>query len=185
MLRLTGLTVVGLYLAFMTFGKDLSPEEHAAWDTRKDDRSSLMTMMSDAMAQESKRQGDYVPVLAEGAAAPTKVSAKNVVLASYNAETVSDPSKLAALTDTSATSQAAATAPEVVEDKIIVLREVTGKRVNVRSGPSTNNAVLGQVVNAEIVQLLTVPKDGWVKISVQGDGVEGYMSTKFLTRVAQ
>lgn len=58
---------------------------------------------------------------------------------------------------------------------------VTGNRVNVRGGPSTSDPVLGSVEFAEAVQVLTDPTEPWVLIRIEGDGVEGYMSSKFLT----
>ncbi|NIY79052.1 SH3 domain-containing protein [Celeribacter sp. HF31] len=66
----------------------------------------------------------------------------------------------------------------------MILREVTASRVNVRSGPSTANPVMGQVVRTEIVRVISPEENGWVKISVEGDGVEGYMAARFLADVS-
>ena len=57
---------------------------------------------------------------------------------------------------------------------------VTGERVNVRQGPTTSAAVVDQVVFAEAVEVLTEPENGWVLIRIEGDGVEGYMASRFL-----
>lgn len=88
----------------------------------------------------------------------------------------SDPARLAAIIDAE---NAAA------QSEAMILRVVTGKRVNVRSGPSTANEVLGQVVEADIVQVVSNPYSEWVKIVVEGGGVEGYMSARFLTELGQ
>lgn len=60
---------------------------------------------------------------------------------------------------------------------------VTADRVNVREGPSTAEPVLGSVEFAEAVQVLTDPGQPWVLIRIEGDGIEGYMSSKFLAEI--
>ena len=57
---------------------------------------------------------------------------------------------------------------------------VTGERVNVRQAPTTSAAVVDQVVFAEAVEVLTEPENGWVQIRIEGDGVEGFMASRFL-----
>ncbi|AJE45344.1 SH3 domain-containing protein [Celeribacter indicus] len=206
MLRLTALTLAGLYAAFTICGSDLSPEEQAAWDARKTGRTSVVATLGDtlktAFAGQSLRQGDYVPTLAEMRVqkepAPDRVNDAPapdglVQMASYDgarpavAQTaagpvpvtpatatthVSDPEKLAALVKPDAADR-----KKAAED----LREVTASRVNVRSGPSTANPVLDQVVRTDIVQVVEDTGTGWVKIRIEGDGIEGYMAARFLT----
>jgi len=61
---------------------------------------------------------------------------------------------------------------------------VTAQRVNVRQGPSTEHPVLGKVVYDEAVQVLSDPAQEWVLVRIEGDGIEGYMSSKFLQETA-
>ncbi len=61
---------------------------------------------------------------------------------------------------------------------------VTARRVNVRAGPSTANPILGSVDIADAVQILSDPNEDWVKIRVEGDGVEGFMASRFLAETA-
>lgn len=58
---------------------------------------------------------------------------------------------------------------------------VTGSRVNLRAGPSTDNAVRGQVVRGQAVELVERLDNGWVEI--RADGVDGtvFMSGDFLS----
>lgn len=193
MLRLTLITLCGLWAAFMTLGRDLSAQEQAAYDARQAAKTSLVaqlsTTFSDAFGTTSARRGEYVPTLAELAAkAPkptptdslvqkaslTTVSGLSAQPAVFKPQiattTVSDPKKMAAVLNGTA-------------DNEMVLKQVTASRVNVRSGPSTTNEVLGQVVHADIVQIISPAENGWVKILVEGDGVEGYMAAKFLTEL--
>nr|WP_321511678.1 SH3 domain-containing protein [uncultured Celeribacter sp.] len=209
MLRLTALTLAGLYGAFMVFGQDLSAEEQATYDAAREKRVSLVTLASDrlleAFGEPSRRRGDYVPTLAsleqrDDAAdtpAPTVATARRstasteidsmVQLASFDTGTttattrVTNPEKLDALLHPAA----ATTAPLPSDSSDTALRQVSATRVNVRSGPSTATAVLGQVEQADIVQLVSPVQNGWVKISVQGAGVEGYMAARFLSPIGQ
>lgn len=57
---------------------------------------------------------------------------------------------------------------------------VTGNRVNVRSGPSTDYAVVGQVTFGEAAEVLSDNNGGWVQIRIQGDGVEGFVAARYL-----
>ena len=76
-----------------------------------------------------------------------------------------------------------AEAAESDEPQIAVLY-ISAKRVNVRAGPSTANSVIGSVEFADAVQILSDPTEDWVKIRVEGDGVEGFMASRFLTESA-
>jgi len=60
---------------------------------------------------------------------------------------------------------------------------VTGSRVNVREGPSTDHAVLGKVLYGDAAEVISDPDADWVKIRIEGDGVEGYISKRFMTNV--
>ncbi|WP_460272611.1 SH3 domain-containing protein [Celeribacter sp. ULVN23_4] len=177
----------------MTLGRDLSAQEQAAYDARQAAKTSLMaqlsTTFSDAFGTTSQRRGAYVPTLAELAekapqpttnetfvqkASLTTASGLSAQPAVFKPQiattTVSDPQKMAAVLNGTAENE-------------IVLKKVTANRVNVRSGPSTSHEVLGQVVHADIVQIISSAENGWIKISVEGDGVEGYMAAKFLTEL--
>ncbi|MEM0937590.1 MAG: SH3 domain-containing protein [Pseudomonadota bacterium] len=56
---------------------------------------------------------------------------------------------------------------------------VTGSRVNVRAGPSTDFGVIGSVSFGDAVELVDDAGDGWAEIRVSGGGT-GYMARRFL-----
>lgn len=58
---------------------------------------------------------------------------------------------------------------------------VAGNSLNVRAGPSTDDAVVGKLSRGEA--MLVVARDGgeWAQIRIEGDGIEGYVATRFLT----
>ncbi|MBV1903441.1 MAG: SH3 domain-containing protein [Marinosulfonomonas sp.] len=65
-------------------------------------------------------------------------------------------------------------------DQTATIRFVTSKRVNVRAGPSTQFEVVDQVLFADAVEIVGDPTGEWVHIRIQGDGVDGYMASRFL-----
>lgn len=61
---------------------------------------------------------------------------------------------------------------------------VTGTRVNVRSGPSTQYSVIGTVALGDAVQLMAYEGTSWAVIRLDG-GARGYMASRFLSSDAQ
>lgn len=82
-------------------------------------------------------------------------------------------SAIAALTDT----------PEEDPQVAAQLAEVTGSTVNLRSGPSTSNAVLGRARVGDVVEWVSDPEPGWALIKHPDLEDEVYMSSQFLRRL--
>ncbi|MES2666392.1 MAG: SH3 domain-containing protein [Pseudomonadota bacterium] len=61
---------------------------------------------------------------------------------------------------------------------------VTAKSVNVRQGPSTEAAVLGKLGQGEAATVMWQEGDDWARIIIEGDGLEGYVATRFLSNTA-
>ncbi|MBU2937378.1 MULTISPECIES: SH3 domain-containing protein [Pacificibacter] len=192
MLRLSALTLAGLLTIFLAFGGELSSDEQTELETLRAQRTSIVTVMSEAFTDTSKREPTYVATLAQ--IAPRKSSQKNIAHvqnasfdpAQANATpdivsttTVANPAKLAALMARKTNNVGKSTSNEMI------LRSVTANRVNVRSGPTTSNPVLGQVERADVVRVISDPNSAWVKIIIEGDGIEGYMSSRFLTPLTE
>lgn len=76
---------------------------------------------------------------------------------------------------------AVAPEPEPEPEPAALIRYVTGKRVNVRSGPSTDYGILDQVVLGDAAEVISDPAADWVQIRIEGDGVEGWIAARFLT----
>ncbi|MDR7123463.1 SH3 domain-containing protein [Pseudotabrizicola sp. 4114] len=73
--------------------------------------------------------------------------------------------------------------PKAVEAAVTVAEDVkyvTGRSVNVRSGPSTQNAVVGRLTRGEAVSVISDEGNGWARVRVEGDGIDGYMAISFL-----
>lgn len=71
--------------------------------------------------------------------------------------------------------------PEAAPERIIWY--VTGSKVNVREGPSTNYSVMGNVTYGEAAEIVSELDADWIKIRIEGDGVEGFIMKRFMTDV--
>ena len=69
--------------------------------------------------------------------------------------------------------------PEPPED----LRQVTGRRVNMRGGPGTAYGVLATLTRGSQVIVLREPGNGWAKLRVVETGRVGWMSARLLAPV--
>jgi uncharacterized protein YgiM (DUF1202 family) len=58
---------------------------------------------------------------------------------------------------------------------------VSGNSLNVRSGPSTDDAVVGKLARGEAMLMVAREGDEWARIRIEGDGIEGYVATRFLS----
>jgi len=58
---------------------------------------------------------------------------------------------------------------------------VSSNSVNVRQGPSTDYEVVGRLSRAEAVTVVSQEQDGWVRIAIEGDGLEGFIAARLLT----
>ncbi|MBL4813538.1 MAG: SH3 domain-containing protein [Rhodobacteraceae bacterium] len=63
------------------------------------------------------------------------------------------------------------------------LREVAGNRVNMRTGPSTDYAVIETLVRGTLLQVLETDANGWAHIRMEQSGVEGWMAERLLSPV--
>lgn len=61
------------------------------------------------------------------------------------------------------------------------LREVTGNRVNVRSGPGTNFGIVNKLIRGDTVEIIQDNGNGWVKMRPLAGGTEGWMADFLLT----
>lgn len=60
-------------------------------------------------------------------------------------------------------------------------RTVSGNRVNVRGGPSTNYGIVSRLTRGEIVEILEDNGDGWVRMKPVDGGESGWMADFLLT----
>lgn len=72
-------------------------------------------------------------------------------------------------------------APVARPDTPSDIRYVTARVVNVRGGPSTGHPVIGSLTQGEAARIIHDAGNGWAHILIEGDGIDGYVSTRFLS----
>lgn len=58
---------------------------------------------------------------------------------------------------------------------------VKADSVNVRAEPSTEAAILGKLSTGEALLLVEAVDSEWVRIVIEGDGIEGFVASRFLS----
>ena len=134
------------------------------------------------------------PVLRATTAKVSAEAESNVVLANFSPVTVQQqdtparPTSVIAgkfvvqkLADTAAPAPAPATDVAAVTTSALPVMYVNSRSVNVRQGPSTDYEVVGRLSRAEAVSVISAEADGWVRISIEGEGLEGFVAARLLT----
>lgn len=81
----------------------------------------------------------------------------------------------------SPTASAPTPAPVARPEAPTDIRYVTARVVNVRGGPSTGHPVIGSLTQGEAARIIHDAGNGWAHILIEGDGIDGYVSTRFLS----
>ena len=73
-----------------------------------------------------------------------------------------------------------ARAQEIANAEVLFLY-VTGTRVNLRAGPSTDNPIVAALTQGTATELVAEAPDGWFEIRDPATGTTGFMSGDFLS----
>lgn len=200
MLRLTFLLCSGLFLVMLLGGRDfgqLRPglvqadlDAQAAVLTAAVPAVETVTLMSEVaveapVVQEPVLVPRVVASVAPAPAAPMPIAPVAVSGAVTASAVVVPPANtvftLATYADVpvDADLTVAAETPEATGDGEIWY--VTGNSLNVRSGPSTDDAVVGRLTRGEATLVVWREGEDWARIRIEGDGIEGYVAMRFLT----
>ena len=185
MLRLTFLLCSGLFLVMLLGGRDfgqLRPglAEAAAEAKAVPVAAAVPAVETAALAPDAAA---VVPDLAMPVAVATVVVAPvtaNPVVVTVAPAPVVEPAGTGVFTlATYADAPVATATPEASADGEIWY--VAGNSLNVRSGPSTDDAVVGKLTRGEAMLVVAREGDEWARIKIEGDGIEGYVATRFLS----
>ena len=185
MLRLTFLLCSGLFLVMLLGGRDfgqLRPglAEAAAEAKAVPVAAAVPAVETAALAPDAAA---VVPDLAMPVAVATVVVAPvaaNPVVVAVAPAPVVEPAGTGVFTlATYADAPDATVTPEASADGEIWY--VAGTSLNVRSGPSTDDAVVGKLKRGEAMLVVAREGDEWARIKIEGDGIEGYVATRFLS----
>lgn len=165
-----------MYLVLMTAGEP-SPKELAAREATSEQQVTRSTTMA---VDTTPIKVAATPVDQEQAPEPVVLASvseiESPVLVSASTENVTP-----AVPEPVATEEIAALTPDVSAPAIADIRRVTGRRVNLREGPSTTTDIVGRAVRDDSAEVIEVLPSGWAKVYILETGVEAYISTQFLS----
>ncbi|MBC7477775.1 MAG: SH3 domain-containing protein [Pseudorhodobacter sp.] len=158
MIRLVLLLCAGLYVTAIVFGADHGQKRHGLM---------LANAAPVAAAAPVPQKSVFIPAQPVMQAAPAQVADPMPALQTVAMETAPQADPLPA--------------PEISGG---LLYSVAAAQANVRSGPGRSFAVVGRLNKGEqvLVVIEEQPIEGWSRVRIEGDGIEGYVSTRLLTR---
>jgi uncharacterized protein YgiM (DUF1202 family) len=174
MFKLTALLCVSMFLTMMVGGEDRGQLRPGLAQAALEAEQNPVPPQAEAaevvlVAAEPVAPADIAPaatpVVVEQAAAPVEGATQEVFSLSTFADGTTEPATDAAPVDGT-------------------LAYVSGRSVNVREGPGKENTVLTKLSRGEAVTVVSQDDTGWSRIRMEGDGLEGYVSTEFLTATA-
>jgi Bacterial SH3 domain len=185
MLRLTFVLCSGLFLALLIGGRDFGQLRPGLAQAEAEAKATPVTaevpvvetvaLVSDAPAAApvvvaavvAEPVVDAVPVSAVAQAVPEPVQTEpenNVFTLSSYADPVPESAPIAA--------------EQPAEGEVWY---VAGNSLNVRSGPSTDDDVVGKLARGEATLVVWREGEDWARIRIEGDGIEGYVAMRFLS----
>jgi Bacterial SH3 domain len=187
MFKLTALLCAAMFAVFLIAGEDrgqlrpglasaalvtpVSPPEATASATAEAPPVLVAAAATDESAAPS---ADVAPV-------DTPVTMEQVTTPETAAEIASTVFSLADYGDQPASDQTASASSENVGDAAAAIGYVDADEVNVREGPGTGNAVLTRLGRGEAVTIVSTDASGWARVRIEGDGLEGFISTDYLS----
>ncbi|WP_323005811.1 SH3 domain-containing protein [Pseudorhodobacter sp.] len=176
MIKLTVLLAVGMFLTLLIGGEDNG-------QTRQ---GLVGVTTAPAIERPVLRQASAKPM----AQTPTKPEPEADLLAASFSPVIVQPPPFSAIpgafTVSGTVSGVSVAAVEPVTSQAapaddMPIMYVNARSVNVRGGPSTEYEVVGRLSRAEAVTVLSAAEDGWVRISIEGDGLEGFIAARLLS----
>ena len=171
MIRLVLLLCVGLYFSLMILGQDHGQK-----------RYGLMPSVAQPAAPEPvlavSEPSVFIPTQpVMEPAVPQTPDTQETVLA---APVVATPDVVAVIAPEP--TPETQPEPEIADGKLFF---VSASGANVREGPGTDFGVLGSLPQGEqvLVVIEDMPVDGWSRVRLEGDGVEGYIATRLLSEL--
>lgn len=206
MWRYLTLLAAGIFLTFAIAGRDhgqtrfgLQMEPiHAPLPKR----ASGAPPATESVAANAPAMADLVPVAAPAqpeprpalpvaeTVVPAPAAAPAVVAAAEPVEEAPPPppSPVFSLADIQPAAPEAEATPAVQPDTqpapSSAVRWVSANAINVREGPGTSYGVAGRLTRGEAVAVVADAGDGWVRIRIEGDGLEGFVAARLLTEQA-
>ena len=189
MLRLTFLLCSGLFLVMLVGGRDFGQLRPGLVRAEAEAKAAPVAVAV-PVVETAALAADMVPdlampvvvaaVVAPAVVVPVVPAPAVVALAPAPVVEQADTGvfTLATYADAAAATDAPVT-PEASADGEIWY--VAGNALNVRAGPSTDDAVVGKLTRGEATLVVWREGEDWARIRIEGDGIEGYVAMRFLT----
>jgi hypothetical protein len=175
MFKLTALLCMGMFATMMVGGQD---------------RGQLRPGLAQAALEAAQNPAPAAPIAPEPILAATDTAAAPADVAPVATPVVVEQAAppvanaTAPVFSLATYSDATAPAPQAPATTEGTLAYIAGRSVNVREGPGRENPVLTKLSRGEAVTVVWQDDTGWSRIRMEGDGLEGYVSTEFLTATA-
>ncbi len=168
MFKLLSLLAAGMFLTFLIGGKDYGQLRQGLVGVVQNpaDRPVLRTAKPVAAAEPDVTLANFTPVKVQQPVRASSTIAGAFVVEPQDGTAIQTPVQAAA-------------AP-VVQDALPIMY-INSRSVNVRQGPSTDYEVVGRLARAEAVSVIAPEQDGWVRIAIEGDGLEGFIAARLLS----
>ncbi|WP_050524104.1 SH3 domain-containing protein [Pseudorhodobacter wandonensis] len=181
MFKLLSLLAAGMFVTLLIGGED-----------RGQSRQGLIGVAQNPVERPVVREAKVAPVKA----IPVKPApTANLALISFTPAKVQKPARATStiagefvlsepkqIAITQAVAPPETVVPEAVVPEAAPIMYVNSRSVNVRQGPSTDYEVVGRLVRAEAVSVIAPEVDGWVRIAIEGDGLEGFIAARLLSQ---
>ena len=186
--------VVGLcapmYLVLVTYGEP-TPEELAAREARNNQQVTQVAVAPTPVPEPEVEVVEATPepvvtdvaVTRQDSSGDSPIAAPALVSTSTQTTTPAAPAVVETATLLPEATQQAV--EEVIEQASAVtttneIWRVTARAVNLRAGPSTNNAVVGRATRNDSAEIIEMLPSGWAKVYILETGTEAFMSAQFL-----
>lgn len=169
MLRLTALLCASMFVTMLVGGRDygqLRPGLLAAKE------AAAVAVVAKA-APETRADVQIEPQVIEASFTPIDAPADTAGITALAMPLVQPPAQVEAVVAEPIATQGA--------DAPSNIWYVDARSVNVRMGPSTDDAILGRLTHGEAATVLDIDTTGWAHIVIEGDGIDGFVSSEFLT----
>ncbi len=201
MTKLLAVLLVGIYLAFQLGGNDPAQLRPGLVNAGVDPSHFPKAIVepvetqtlagADGAAAPKTTSSVRLPAVTANVAAPKSVAPKrDVVAVAYSpdaspATPARQPEKVFTLSVLPGQENAPAVTEQVLEVAAAAPKTrvwyVTGRSVNVRLDPSTDAPIVGKLSRGDSALVVADNGAGWAMVTVEGDGVSGYVSMDFLS----
>ncbi|WP_185968459.1 SH3 domain-containing protein [Paracoccus sp. M683] len=168
MIRLTILTLIGLFAVLALFGR-ADPDHPFNPPTEE---TSEATPAPETSSEAIEAATDLAQQVAVPAVSADQVQQTPEQVQRFPGPALRPSPEYAGQAEAAQTEQLAASGAQILY--------VTGNRVNFRAGPSTNDRVIGALQSGSPVEVLGETTGGWVQLR-DTQGRQGYMSGDFLS----